>query len=75
MFNVMQMAEITESTEVDFDRSCEDTKSLCFLFLKFISAFFSGTIKSIFSVLFKKEAWKYAISVISVISVIWFGGL
>ncbi len=64
MVKVMQMAEVTEKTEVKIGQNFQLVKCLSFLTFKLISVFFSSLFKPIFSSLFGKEARKYTISVL-----------
>lgn len=53
---------MTEITEVENQSSHEDINSLCFLFLKSISVFFSGINKRFLGLGFGKEGLKHTIS-------------
>lgn len=64
MVKVMQMAEVTEKTEVKISTIFQLVKCLSFSTCKLISAFFFRPYKSIFLSLFGKEARKYTISVL-----------
>ena len=64
MVKVMQMAEVTEKTEVKIGQNFQLVKCLSFSTYNLISAFFSSLFKPIFSSLFGKEARKYTISVL-----------
>jgi len=68
MVKVMQMAEVTEKTEVKIGQNFQLVKCLSFLTFKlisvFLSTFYFRPYKSIFLSLFGKEARKYTISVL-----------